>query len=441
MKKTGWIFCLTLIGLGLLIAPGAAAPPGGEAPVYHVLTVNAPITPAVYKFFSRALNEALEEGASGIIILLDTPGGLDLAMRDIVKDILNAPLPVFVYVHPAGARAASAGVMITIAAHVAAMAPGTNIGAAHPVAIGSGKMDETMSKKVENDAVAYVKSIAEERGRNIEWVEKAVRQSESITAEEALKLGVIDYVASDVRDLLRKAEGRDVPLPSGKITLKTNSAELREITMGFREKVLMALSDPNIAYLLLMIGLAGLYFEFSNPGAILPGVVGAIALILAFFALQTLPVNFAGVLLILFAVILFIAEIKIVSHGLLTVAGILSLALGSLFLFESPIPALRVSFQVLIPTVIIASVFFVAVVSLAVKAQMRKPRTGGEGMVGEEGKAVTDIHEEGRVFVRGEFWNAVSREPVEEGEAVLVTGIRGLVLEVEKTTKTKEETK
>ena len=431
MKKTGIVFCLVLFFLCRPLSTGAAAP-AQITPVYDVMTVSAPITPAVYKFFSRVLNEAVEEGAAGIVILLDTPGGLDLAMRDIVKEILNAPLPVFVYVYPSGARAASAGVMITIAAHVAAMAPGTNIGAAHPVAIGSGKMDETMARKVENDAVAYVKSIAVKRNRNLEWVEKAVRESVSVTAEEALKLNVIDYVASDLQELLRKADGREILLSSGKITLKTDGAELREIAMGIRERILTALSDPNIAYLLLMIGLAGLYFEFSTPGAILPGVVGGISLILAFFALQTLPVNFAGVLLILFGVILFIAEIKIVSHGLLAVAGILSLALGSLFLFESPIPALRVSFQVLIPTVIITSVFFIAVVSLAVKAQMRRPRTGKEGMVGGTGKAVTDVHEAGRVLVRGEYWNAVSPEPIGEGETVLVTGMRGLVLEVKK---------
>jgi len=438
MKKTGIFLCLAFLLLCRPLSAGAAPPPVQETPVFDVMTVSAPITPAVYRFFNRVLNEAVEGGVAGVIILLDTPGGLDLAMRDIVKDILNAPLPVFVYVYPSGARAASAGVMITIAAHVAAMAPGTNIGAAHPVAIGSGKMDETMSHKVENDAVAYVKSIAVKRSRNLEWVEKAVRESVSVTAEEALKLNVIDYVASDLQELLRKADGREILLPSGKITLRTGGAELRETVMGFRERILSALSDPNIAYLLLMIGLAGLYFEFSNPGAVLPGVVGGISLILAFFALQTLPVNFAGVLLILFGVILFIAEIKVVSHGLLTVAGIISLALGSLFLFESPIPALRVSFQVLIPTVVIASVFFIAVVSLAVKAQMRQPRTGEEGMVGETGKAVTDVHEAGRVLVRGEYWNAVSAEPIGEGETVLVTGMRGLVLEVEKRQKTKE---
>lgn len=325
-----------------------------------------------------------------------------------------------------------------MAAHVAAMAPGTNIGAAHPVAIGSGKMDETMSRKVENDAVAYVKGIAQRRGRNQKWAEDAVRKSVSVTAEEAKKLNVIDFVAVDLPDLLRKASGREIVLPSGKVVLNTEGARIREKTMGLREKILTALSDPNIAYLLLMIGLAGLYFEFSHPGAVLPGVVGGISLILAFFALQTLPVNFAGVLLILFGVVLFIAEIKIVSHGLLTVAGIVSLALGSLFLFESPIPALRVSFRVLIPTVFIASLFFVAVIGLAVRAQMRKPRTGMEGMLGEEGVALTAVRAEGRVFVRGEYWNAMSESPIGEGEPVRVKGVRGLVLEVEKRDESKE---
>jgi membrane-bound serine protease (ClpP class) len=427
------VLCFILLAVSSSIGnkqiPGETGPP-----VYDVITVSAAITPAVARYIIQSINEAYAQGSTGLIILLDTPGGLDLAMRDIVKELLNSNIPVIVFVYPSGARAASAGVMITMAAHIAAMAPGTNIGAAHPVAMGvGGKMDETMAEKVENDAVAYVKGIAKKKGRNVEWAERAVRKSESVTAEEALKLKVIDIVAADVGQLLADIDGKIVVLPSKTITLSTKGAIINEKKMGLRERILTTLSDPNIAYLLLMIGLAGLYFEFAHPGAILPGVVGGIALILAFFALQTLPVNFAGVLLIIFGIILFIAEIKIVSHGMLTVAGVISLVLGSLLLFESPIPALRVSLKVMIPTIIIVSLFFIAIIGLAVKAQMRKPATGVEGMVGAKGRAVTPIHEDGKVFIKGEYWNAYSSEMIEEGENIEIVGMKGLKLEVKRT--------
>jgi len=404
-----------------------------EPTVMDVITIHSAITPAIAQYIIKSVETAYTEEADGLIILLDTPGGLDTAMRDIVKELLNTSVPIIVFVYPSGARAASAGVMITMAAHVAAMAPGTNIGAAHPVALGfGGKMDETMAKKVENDAVAYTRGIAVKKGRNAEWAEEAVRKSVSVTAQEALKLNVIDTVATDVKDLLEKIDGKTITLPTGTVVLKTKGAVVREKKMGLREKILVTLSDPNIAYLLLMIGLAGLYFEFSHPGAILPGVVGGISLILAFFALQTLPVNYAGILLLLFGIVLFIAEIKIISHGMLTVAGVISLVLGSLMLFESPIPALRVSLGVMIPTIIIASLFFIAIIGLAVKAQLRKPRTGMEGMVGVEGYATTDVREEGKVFVKGEYWNAYSSNTIEEGERVRVVGLKGLTVRVER---------
>ena len=403
-------------------------------PVFDAITVNSAITPAVSRYIIKSIEESYSARSQGLIILLDTPGGLDLAMRDIIKEILNSPLPVIVFVHPSGARAASAGVMITMAAHVAAMTPGTNIGAAHPVAIGvGGKMDETMAKKVENDAVAYAVGIAEKKKRNAEWVEEAVRKSVSITAEEALRLNVIDIVADNMAELLDKIDGKTITLPSGDVSLKSKGAAINEKKMGLRDRILTTLSDPNIAYLLLMIGLAGLYFEFAHPGAILPGVVGGISLILSFFAMQTLPVNYAGILLIIFGIILFIAEIKVVSHGMLTVAGIICLVLGSLMLFESPIPALRVSLRVMIPTIVIVSLFFVGVISLAVKAQMRKPATGMEGMVGKEGTAITAVHADGKVFIKGEVWNASSGDAIEESESVKVTGVKGLNLKVEKT--------
>jgi len=424
---------LSLILIVLIIAGGSLSYGENDKPVFDIVTVNAAITPAVATYIIKSIDQSYAEGSVGLIILLDTPGGLDLAMRDIIKELLNSRVPVIVFVYPPGARAASAGVMITMASNIAAMAPGTNIGAAHPVAIGmGGKMDETMAEKVVNDAVAYSKGIAKKRGRNTKWVERAIRKSESVTAEEALKLNVIDFVANDVSELLAKIDGKTVLLPSGEVQLNTKGAIINEKKMGLRERILTTLSDPNIAYLLLMIGLAGLYFEFAHPGAILPGVIGGISLILAFFALQTLPVNFAGVLLIIFGIILFIAEIKIVSHGMLTVAGVISLVLGSLMLFESSIPALRVSLKVMVPTIVVTTLFFVAIIGLAVKAQMRKPATGVEGMIGEKGDAITSVHEDGKVFIKGERWNAYSKDMIEEGEKIEVVGMKGLRLEVNK---------
>ncbi|MDA8124757.1 MAG: nodulation protein NfeD [Deltaproteobacteria bacterium] len=403
-----------------------------KVPVFEVITVDAAITPPIAEYVQQGIDGAAKSGAEGLIIRLDTPGGLDLAMRDIAKGILNAPLPVIVYVAPSGARAASAGLIIAISAHIAAMAPGTNIGAAHPVGIGiGGGMDKTMSEKVENDAVAYVRGIAAQRERNADWVEKAVRKSESIPAEEALRLKVIDLVASDTEALLRQIEGREVSLAGGKKTLRTKGAVLREMKMGTGQRVLAALSDPNIAYILLLVGLAGLYFEFSNPGAILPGVIGGISLIMAFFAMQTLPVNYAGIALILFAIILFIAEIKVISHGLLSVGGIVSLVIGSLMLFDAPDPSLRLSWWVLVPAVVVTSLFFLAVIGLALKSQLRPKQGGPEGMIGQEGKTVTEVFKEGRVLILGEYWEAQSDHPLALGTRVRVIGVKNLSLKVE----------
>jgi len=292
-------------------------------PVFNVITVNGVITSPTAKYIAGSIEDAQKDKVEGLIILLDTPGGMDTAMRDITKSILNAPMPVIVFVYPSGARAASAGVIIASAAHIAAMAPGTNIGAAHPVAIGlgGGEMDKTMSTKVENDAAAYARSIAQKRGRSEEWVEKAVRKSESITAEEALKLNVIDFVAPDIEKLLSAIDKKEVDVAGVKKKLATKNAVMNNKKMDTRQGILSVISDPNIAYILLLIGLSGLYFELSTPGAILPGVIGGISLLMAFFGLSTLPVNYTGILLIIFAIILFIAEIKVMSHGMLTVGG------------------------------------------------------------------------------------------------------------------------
>jgi len=406
---------------------------GWSAEHVNVITVSEIINPAISEYITKMTDQSVKEGANSLIIQLDTPGGLDLSMRDIIKSIMNARIPVIVYVAPGGARAASAGVMITMAADVAAMAPGTNIGAAHPVTMGGGKIDETMMEKVENDAVAYAKSIAAKKGRNEEWAEEAVRKSVSITAKEALKLKVIDLVARDLQELLEKLDGRTVEKEGLKFSLKTRGVEVRQLEMGWRHKILTALSNPNIAYILIMVGLAGLYFEFSNPGAILPGVVGAISLILAFYALQTLPVNYAGILLIILGLILFIAEIKITSYGLLSVGGIVSLTLGSLMLFESPAPYFRVSLDVLLPTIFLTSAFFLIIVGLAVKAHRARPATGVQGMVGLVGFARSPLGPKGgKVYIHGEYWNAFSDEAIQEGEEVQVLEVRNLRIKVKR---------
>lgn len=425
------LFFLTAFACHAIAAAPAQENQQSPQSVFDVITIQAPITPPIAAYIVKGIDQAVKEKSQGVIIMLDTPGGLDLAMRDIVKAMLNSEIPVIIYVAPSGARAASAGAIITITAHVAAMSPGTNIGAAHPVSVGVGKMDETMAKKVENDMVAYARSIALKRGHNPEWVEKAIRESESLTAEEALKQKVIDYLAPNIDQLLVQMDGKRVSVSSGDITLKSKGAKLNYREMSLRQRVLITISDPNIAYLLFLLGLAGLYFEFSNPGAVIPGIIGGISLILSFFALQTLPVNYAGVLLILFAVILFIAEIKVISHGILTIGGIISLVLGSLMLFESPDPAIRLSLQVMIPAVIVISLFFIGVIYLAVKAQMRRPHTGGEGMIGMDGEAVTDIGQSGKIFINGEYWNAISKEPIAKGRKVRVVSISGLLAEVE----------
>jgi len=417
---------LSLFAFSCVLAKDAAPP------VFDLVAVNAAITPPAAEYVEKCIVEAKRSNAAGIIIRMDTPGGLDTAMRDIAKSILNAPLPVVVYVAPPGARAASAGVIIVVSAHVAAMSPGTNIGAAHPVGIGiGGKMDKTMSRKVENDAVAYVQGIAKKRGRNEAWVEKAVRKSESITAEEAFRLNVIDIVAADIPSLLKQIDGRKVDVNGRECTISTVGAVVREKTMGARDRILAALGNPNIAYILFLIGLAGLYFEFSTPGAILPGVVGGISLILAFFAMQTLSINYAGIALIIFALILFIAEIKIVSHGILSIGGVIALLLGSLLLFNVAGSSLRVSWGVLIPAVAVTSLFFMVVVGMAIRVQLRPGQGGSEGMTGQEGGAVSDIFHEGRVIVAGEYWNAGSDVPISAGSNVRVVGVEHLKLRVE----------
>jgi len=396
-----------------------------------LIKVDGVINPARAEFIVKAIKKANEKKFSLIVMELDTPGGLDTSMRTIIKEMIGSAVPVVVYVSPSGARAASAGAFITIAAHIAAMAPGTNIGAAHPVAVGE-KMDKEMAKKVTNDAAAYIRSLAEARGRNVRWAEDAVRKSVSATEKEALELKVIDLIAKDLDELLKKIDGRKVKTVFGEQTLRTAQAKLFREEMGFRQRVLDLISDPNVAYILMLLGIYGLFFELTNPGSIFPGVLGGICLILAFYAFQTLPVNYAGILLIILAIILFILEVKIVSHGILTLGGIISMIIGSIMLFESPAPFFRLSLYVILPAVIVTALFFVITFTLAFKAWKRKPVTGAEGIVGLEGIARTDIKDDGMVYVRGEIWSAFSDELIRAGEKVKVEAVSGLRLKVKK---------
>jgi membrane-bound serine protease (ClpP class) len=417
---------MALLG-GFLVIQGLAS--GGRVDVCRVEGV---IGPVCSEFITEAIRQAVADSAVCLIIELDTPGGLDTSMRDIIKEIMASEVPVVVYVSPSGSRAASAGVFVTLAAHVAAMAPGTNIGAAHPVALGGGKMDSTMVEKIANDAAAYIKTIAEKRGRNADWAEEAVRKSVSATEKEALESGVIDFVCRDVPALLDSLDGRRVSLPSGERILQTRGVVINEISMGFRERVLSVISNPNIAYILMILGMYGLIFELSNPGAYLPGVVGGICLILAFFAFQTLPVNYAGVLLILFAVILFIAEIMTPTYGVLTAGGAIAMVLGSTMLFDTSVPFLKVSWTVILPAVAATVLFFLFAIGMGLKAQRRKSYTGIPDLIGRVGEARTDIIEKGTVFISGEHWRAVSDKPIKAGERVRVVSMDHLVVKVVK---------
>ena len=422
--QTYIIFLLTLLVLCLPTAVSAAE----ETREIYVLKVDDAISPGVADFIETEIQKANDEKAVCVIIELDTPGGLAESMRSIVKAILASRIPVVVFVSPSGARAASAGVMITMAADVAAMAPGTNIGAAHPVGAGGKEIDKTMSEKVVNDMVAHARSVAEERGRNADWVEKAIRESVAVTEKQALENKIIDLIAKDRTDLIRQLNGREI---KNKGTLDLAAVEEKVVQESFRTKILKTISNPNIAYILLLIGLAGLYFELSHPGAIFPGVVGGICIILAFFALQTLPINYAGVLLILLSIVFFIMEMKITSYGLLSVAGIVSLLLGSLMLFESSSPELRVAWSVLVPTIVLVSGFVVGVAALVFRAHVNKPRTGTRGLMNETGVVKKDLEPDGKVFIHGELWNARSSEPLPAGTKVRIVGVDSLVLEVE----------
>jgi membrane-bound serine protease (ClpP class) len=413
---------------GLLLLATATPGYAAGAPV-SVVEIDGVISPVTLRLVETALARAQAEKAQALVIQLDTPGGLERSMRAICQRLLNAEIPVIVWVGPTGARAASAGVFITLAAHVAAMAPATNIGAAHPVAVGGGVDKESM-RKIENDAAAFVRTIATERGRNADWAEKAVRQSVSITEREAVKLQVVDLIADSVPDLLAKVDGRTVKTTKGTVTLATKDAVARPIEIGFRDRFLNVITDPNVAYVLMMLGTLGLIFELSNPGAVLPGVIGGISLILAFFAFQSLPINFAGMLLILFAIVLFIAEVKVVSHGVLGIGGIVAMALGSLMLYDAPEAGFRVSWWVIIPTVGITAGLFLFALTVGMRALKLRPQLGAEALVGETGIASGPLTPDGQVKIHGEIWRAVADRPVPDHAPVRIVAVDGLTLRV-----------
>ena len=430
---------LLIISTAALLNALFAGPLPVKADSFVLLaTYDGVINPVAAEYLHDALASAQESKAQALIIRLNTPGGLDTSMRLIIKDITGATIPVVVYVSPSSGRAASAGVFITMAAHVATMAPGTNIGAAHPVAMGGGEMDTAMKEKVENDSVAYIKSIAEQRGRNVAWAEDAVRKSVSVTEREALKLKIVDLVAENMPALLKQLDGRTISLQSGPTVLHTADADVREFPMGLRLELLKTLSDPNIAYLLMTIGTIGIMAELYNPGAILPGIVGAISLILAFYSLQSLPVNYAGVLLFLLGVIFFILEANVTSYGLLAIGGVVAMLLGSMMLIKTDVEFLQISWSVILPVVALTAAFSLVMVGMGVRAMRRRPATGREEMVGLVGIVKTALTPHGQLAVHGELWEAISDRPLQPGDKAEVVRVEGLRLYVKPLSKQTE---
>jgi membrane-bound serine protease (ClpP class) len=418
---------IVLFGVFLLIIPAS-----GIANEVYTIIIQGAINPPAASFITESISNAEKSGSEALLILMDTPGGLDTSMREIVKGIMESTIPVIVYVYPSGARAASAGSVILLASHIAAMAPGTNAGAAHPVSVGQEKTDKVMMEKVAKDAEAYVRSIAKQRGRNEEWAAKSVKESASITATDAVEKKVADLVAADINELLEKIDGKAVETKKGRVALQTKGKKTARVDMPFKYKFLSYISDPNVAYILMMIGMYGILFEIYSPGAIFPGVVGGISLILALYAFQTLPISYAGLALIFLAVIFFVLELKIVSHGALGIAGIISLVIGSIMLIDLPSSVLSISYSTIIVVAVLTGIFFFGVLSYAIKAQLSKVKTGREGLVGEEGVAQTDVFDKGKVFVQGEIWNGKSDEPISQGEKVIVTAVEGLIVNVKK---------
>lgn len=431
------VITITLL-IGSLLAFSERTDEQNRGEVY-VIKIDGSINPSTSDFVNRSIKEATSRNANCLVIELNTPGGLLKSTRYIVSDLLTSEIPIVVFVSPSGSQAASAGVFITLAANIAAMAPGTNIGASHPVTM-EGNKDSVMMDKATNDAAAFIRSISEKRNRNVEWAEDAVRKSVSITENEALELKVIDVVADNLSDLLQKIDGREVETSKGKIILNTRDARIVTLEDSWFKKFLGIISDPNVAYILMMLGIWGIILEFYHPGGILPGVVGVICIILGLYGLHTLPINYAGLGLIILAIILFIAEIKITSYGMLTVGGVISLFLGSFMLIDtdSPLEIVEISLSVIITTVLVVSGLFILLIWLVIRAHRRKVVTGEEGLIGEICEVIDKIEagKTGAVKMRGEIWNAIvpegSEEKISAKSKVKVVAVNNLTLTVQK---------
>jgi membrane-bound serine protease (ClpP class) len=399
-----------------------------------MITIEGGISPAVASYIITSLEKSEELGAEAMLLRLNTPGGLLESTRDIVSAFLNSKIPVIVYVAPGGSRAGSAGVFITLAAHVAAMAPGTNIGAAHPVGIDGSSDSSTMTSKIVNDTKAFIRTIAEKRNRNISWAEQTVESSISSTETEALAEGAIDFVAVSVKSLLDSADGMEVTTAAGTKKLRLRDVDIIEIEKSWRDHILMTLSDPNIAYLLIMLGIYGLIFELKSPGSIAPGVVGGISLLLAAYSLKMLPVNMVGVAFIFLAFVLFVIEFFVQSYGLLSVSGVVSLFFGSILLIDSPLEFMRISMTLIIVVTLATAIFVAILVYYGIKAQSRKKEGGSQAVIGMTGTARTDfVHGVGgKVHVYGELWQAKSDDDIKIGDKIIVTAIEGFTLHVKK---------
>jgi membrane-bound serine protease (ClpP class) len=448
------LFSMRALLFGLLLIAGSAH---AAAPVV-VLNVNGAISPGTADYVVRGLKSAAEEQAGLVVLKMDTPGGLDTSMRQIIKQIIASPVPVVTFVAPDGARAASAGTYILYASHIAAMAPATNLGAATPINIGIGGVDNqpaepqgdgkkkdknppagkmpatgsTLQHKQINDASAYIRSLAQMRGRNVEWGEQAVREAVSITASEALKLKVIDVIASDVPDLLRKIDGRKVNVSGMERTLNLKDAPIITLEPDWRSRLLTVIADPSIAYLLMLAGIFGLFFEFSNPGFVLPGVVGAISLLLALFAFQMLPVNYAGLALILLGLGFMTAEVFMPSFGVIGIGGVIAFVIGSVLLIDTDMPGFGIPWAVIVPVALASALFIFFVAGMALKSWKRPVVSGREEMVGSRGEVLTDFDgKDGWARVHGETWRIRSRQPLVRGQKIRVLGMDGLILDVE----------